>query len=35
MRIEQECNIAEELFAVLVKAFHLSRVEIQQYETDK
>ena len=34
IRIEKECDVAEELFGVLVKAFHLSRVEIQEYETD-
>jgi len=34
MRMEKECDIAEKLFAVLVKAFHKSRMELREYETD-
>ena len=33
-RLEKECDITEELFAILVKAFHQSRTEIKAYETD-
>lgn len=34
MRIERECDNAERLFAALLKAFHLSRMELKSYETD-
>jgi len=34
MRIERECDNAEKLFAILVKAFHQVRIELQEYETD-
>jgi len=34
VRAEKECDLAEKLFGVLVKAFHLSRTELKELERE-